>query len=76
MDSAGWALFRLKRNAEALTWLERAWDRSQDPEVAAHLGEVLWAEGRQDEARRLWSGALEDAPENRSLKRTLERHPI
>jgi predicted negative regulator of RcsB-dependent stress response len=44
--------------------------------VAAHLGEVLWAEGRQDEARRLWSGALEDAPENRSLKRTLERHPI
>lgn len=76
MDSAGWALFRLKRNAEALTWLERAWDRSQDPEVAAHLGEVLWAEGRRDEARRLWTGALEDAPENRSLKRTLERHPI
>jgi tetratricopeptide (TPR) repeat protein len=75
MDSAGWALFRLKRSAEALQWLERAWARSEDPEVAAHLGEVLWAEGRQDEARQLWNEALADAPENRSLLRTLERHP-
>jgi tetratricopeptide (TPR) repeat protein len=75
MDSAGWALFRLKRNAEALQWLERAWDRSQDPEVAAHLGEVLWAEGRRDDARRRWVEALEKAPENRSLRQTLQRHP-
>jgi tetratricopeptide (TPR) repeat protein len=75
MDSAGWALFRLKRNAEALEWLERAWSRSEDPEVAAHLGEVLWAEGRQEEARRLWKEASASAPDNLSLKRTLERHP-
>lgn len=75
MDSAGWALFRLGRNAEALEWLERAWTRSRDPEVAAHLGEVLWASGRRDEARDLWRRAREDAPDNRSLQRTMERHP-
>jgi tetratricopeptide (TPR) repeat protein len=74
IDSAGWALFRLKRNAEALGWLERAWERSRDPEVAAHLGEVLWAEGRRDEARRLWDEARADAPDNRSLQRAMERH--
>ncbi|MBS1199574.1 MAG: hypothetical protein H6R27_252 [Proteobacteria bacterium] len=75
MDSAGWALFRLKRNAEALEWLERAWGRSRDPEVAAHLGEVLWAAGRRDEARDLWRRAREESPDNRSLQRTMERHP-
>jgi tetratricopeptide (TPR) repeat protein len=75
MDSAGWALYRLKRNAQALEWLQRAWERSPDPEVAAHLGEVLWAEGRQDEAKQLWQEALENSPENRSLQRTVARHP-
>jgi tetratricopeptide (TPR) repeat protein len=75
MDSAGWALYRLKRNAQALEWLQRAWQRSPDPEVAAHLGEVLWAEGRQDEAKQLWQEALENSPENRSLQRTVARHP-
>jgi Flp pilus assembly protein TadD len=74
MDSAGWALFRLKRNEEALAWLERAWDRSRDPEVAAHLGEVLWTLGRRDEARELWQRAQQDAPDNRNLRRTMERH--
>lgn len=74
MDSAGWALFRLKRDEEALAWLERAWDRSRDPEVAAHLGEVLWALGRRDEARELWQRAQQDAPDNRNLRRTMERH--
>jgi Flp pilus assembly protein TadD len=75
VDSMGWALFRLGRPAEARVWLQRAWDRSQDPEVAAHLGEVLWSLGERDAARRLWSEAAERAPDNRTLQRTLERHP-
>lgn len=74
IDSAGWALFRLKRNAEALALLENAWERSRDAEVAAHLGEVLWAEGRREEARKLWEAARSDAPDNRSLQRAMERH--
>lgn len=75
IDSVGWALYRAGRATEGLAWLERAWERSEDPEVAAHLGEVLWSLGRRDEAVELWNGALEEAPENRTLQRTLERHP-
>lgn len=75
IDSVGWALYRAGRATEGLAWLERAWERSEDPEVAAHLGEVLWSLGRRDEAIELWNGALEEAPENRTLQRTLERHP-
>ena len=75
MDSMGWALFRLERPLESLPWLERAWERSRDPEVAAHLGEVLWAQGRREEAKRLWAEAAEDSPDNRSLQRTVARHP-
>lgn len=74
MDSMGWALFRLRRPLESLPWLERAWERSRDPEVAAHLGEVLWAQGRREEARRLWTDAQQDSPDNRSLQRTVARH--
>lgn len=74
VDSVGWALFRLGRTGEAREWLQRAWDRSQDPEVAAHLGEVLWALGERDEARALWRRAAEAAPDNRTLQRTLARY--
>lgn len=74
MDSVGWALFRLDRPLESLPWLESAWQRSRDPEVAAHLGEVLWSQGRREEARRLWAEAGEESPDNRSLQRTVARH--
>lgn len=75
IDSMGWSLFRLGRLEEARAWLDRAWGRSRDPEVAAHLGEVLWALGDRDAARALWREASEAAPDNRTLRRTLERHP-
>lgn len=75
MDSAGWGLYRLGRNDEARDLLERAWKRSQDPEVAAHLGAVLWSLGRQDEARSLWRQAGELDPDNRTLRRILKQHP-
>jgi tetratricopeptide (TPR) repeat protein len=75
MDSVGWGLYRLERHEEALGWLQRAWDRSRDPEVAAHLGEVLWESGRREEARALWQLAKDKAPDNRSLRRVLERYP-
>jgi tetratricopeptide (TPR) repeat protein len=74
MDSLGWGLYRLERRDEALVWLQRAWERSEDPEVAAHLGEVLWESGRRDEARDLWRVAQDKAPDNRSLRRVLERY--
>ncbi len=72
-DSMGWALVRLGRLEEGMAWLETAWDRSEDPEVAAHLGETFWLLGRTDEARRIWDEALADHPDSRPLLRAIER---
>ena len=73
MDSMGWVLFRLGRLDEAITWLRRAYALSRDGEIAAHLGEALWQAGHQREARRIWAQGLRLDPENRPLRRTLER---
>jgi tetratricopeptide (TPR) repeat protein len=74
-DSMGWALVRLGRLEEGRKWLETAWDRSKDPEVAAHLGETFWLMGRTDDARRTWDEALAAHPDSRPLLRAIERHP-
>ena len=74
-DSMGWALVRQGKLDEGRGWLERAWDNSRDPEVAAHLGETLWILGRTDDARRIWEQALADNPDSAPLKRAIERHP-
>jgi tetratricopeptide (TPR) repeat protein len=74
-DSMGWALVRLGRLDEGRAWLETAWDRSEDPEVAAHLGETFWLMGRIDDARRIWDEALAANPDSRPLLRAIERHP-
>ena len=73
IDSMGWVLYRLGRHEEAIEYLRRSYALDQDPVVAAHLGEVLWVLGQQDEAREIWDSALEDAPDNEVLLETLER---
>ncbi|WP_293813779.1 tetratricopeptide repeat protein [uncultured Aquitalea sp.] len=73
LDSMGWVQFKLGRNESALKYLEKAYAAMQDAEVAAHLGEVLWKTGRQQEARALWSKALEREPDNEALRETMHR---
>ncbi|MCC8362351.1 tetratricopeptide repeat protein [Lysobacter sp. A6] len=73
IDSYGWVLYRLGRLEEALVELRRAYALQKDPEIASHLGEVLWMLGRKDEARRYFDEAKRLDPENRSLKRALEK---
>ncbi|MDR0587600.1 MAG: tetratricopeptide repeat protein [Burkholderiales bacterium] len=58
VDSMGWALYRKHDHKEALSYLFRAYSLDPDPEIAAHLGEVLWVSGRRDEARETWRRAL------------------
>jgi tetratricopeptide (TPR) repeat protein len=55
MDSLGWIKLMQRKYDEAQTWLEKAWSKSKDAEIAAHLGELYWTIGRKDEARRVWS---------------------
>jgi tetratricopeptide (TPR) repeat protein len=73
LDSMGWALHRTGRDEEALTYLEHAKRRINDPEVDLHLGEVLLALNRKDEARDVWSKAAERYPDNSELKQRLQK---
>ena len=72
-DSLGWVEFRMGNKAEALRILQGAYKDRPDPEIAAHLGEVLWSMGQVDQARGIWrEGLLQDA-ENATLVETLQR---
>ena len=73
IDSYGWVLYRLGRRGEALVELRRAFALQKDPEIAAHLGEVLWVAGHKDEARKFFDEGRKLDPENRSLQRALSR---
>ncbi|WP_372362420.1 tetratricopeptide repeat protein [Xanthomonas sp. NCPPB 1325] len=73
VDSYGWVLYRMGRNKEALVQLRRAWALVKDPEIAAHVGEVLWVSGKQDEARRYFDEARRLDPDNRALQRAVEK---
>jgi len=73
LDSMGWVRFRQGRFAEALEYLVRARDLGDDAEIDLHLGEVQWALGNRDEARKTWQDALQRHPENARLRERLER---
>ena len=73
MDSMGWVEFRLGRLEKAEELLKRAFAIKADPEIAAHLGEVLWVLGREEEAKKLWRNAGGKDSKNDTLKSTLQR---
>ena len=73
LDSLGWVNFRLGNLDEAERLLRQALERFPDQEVAAHLGEVLWANGKQREARQIWSRFLKDQPDSPILRSTIKR---
>jgi tetratricopeptide (TPR) repeat protein len=73
MDSLAWVEFRSGNLAEALRVLTRAYTARPDAEIAAHLGEVLWALQRRDDARKTWKEGLALNPENETLLDTMRR---
>ena len=72
-DSLGWVEFRSGHLDEALRILQTAYQSRQDPEIAAHLGEVLWKMGQQESARALWNSSLQQSPDNDTLQETIKR---
>ena len=72
-DSMGWVLYRMGRSKEGLDYLQRAFKQRPDPEIAAHLGEVLWVLDQRDEARRIWAESLKAHPTNELLQSTVKR---
>ena len=73
LDSMGWVLYRLGRFDEAISFLQQALDLRNDPEVAAHLGEVHWVMGDKKAAEAVWSTALKNTPEDDRLLKIIER---
>ncbi len=73
LDSMGWVRFRRGDIDSALEHLERAYALRRDAEIAAHLGEVLWALDRRDDAKRIFGEALAAHPDNRLLNETVLR---
>jgi tetratricopeptide (TPR) repeat protein len=73
LDSKGWLEFRLGALENAADALRSALSLRPDPEIAAHLGEVLWQMGRKDEAKQVWDDGLKTSPDNEALKSTMKR---
>jgi tetratricopeptide (TPR) repeat protein len=69
----GWVQYRLGNFDEALSYLRRAFERVEDGEIAAHLGEALWSAGRRDEAQSHWREALKRWPDHPVLIESLQR---
>ncbi len=67
MDSFGWLQFKQGKFVQALDYLERAYAKQQESEIAAHLAEVLWVLGRKEEARKIFNTAIKKAPEDEYL---------
>ncbi|GEM_PF-1774778 len=74
-DSMGWVHYRLGNYDEALKFLEMAYEQEATPEIASHLGEVLWSMDLQERAIAVWQKALRMNPNNQYILRTLRRFP-
>lgn len=73
MDSMGWVKYRLGEYEAALRHLRRANELAKDPEIAAHLGEVLWVTGNKSDALKIWEQSLEENPDHEVLMRVMKR---
>jgi tetratricopeptide (TPR) repeat protein len=73
LDSLGWAYFRNKDYVKAQPLLQKSYDLKRDPEVAAHLGELLHVTGKTEQARKLWMQALALEPKHKVLNSTFKR---
>mgnify|MGYP001183374994 FL=1 len=75
-DSLGWVEFRLGNLQQALSLLETAFKTRPDPEIAAHLGEVLWTMGKKDRAMAIWKESARLNADNETLRETLKRFGV
>ncbi|MDD5272459.1 MAG: tetratricopeptide repeat protein, partial [Methylovulum sp.] len=67
LDSYGWLQFKMGNFAKALDYLQRAYAKQKETEIAAHLAEVLWVMDKKDQAKKLYNEAVKDAPDDRYL---------
>ncbi len=73
IDSFGWVNYRLGNYDKAIALLKKALSQTEDGEIAAHLGEVLWVSGKKHEAMDIWRRSLKKSPKNPVLLKTMKR---
>jgi tetratricopeptide (TPR) repeat protein len=73
MDSVGWGHYRLGNYTKSLEYLRRAYAAIPDPEIAAHLGEVLWMHGDKEQARKVWGDALKAHSDSAALQAVMKK---
>jgi len=73
IDSLGWIRYRMGDLNASIKALRRAYEKQNDPEIAAHLGEVLWVSGERDEALRVWEQGRKKDAKNKALLETIRR---
>ena len=75
-DSLGWVEYRMGNLQEAARILEAAFAARPDPEIAAHLGEVLWSQGQRERAEAVWREGARLNPDNATLLATIKRFKV
>lgn len=73
LDSMGWLQFRMGNLQAAVDHLQKALEKLNDPEISAHLGEVLWIKGERDRATKVWREGLKLDPFHEVLLNTMKR---
>ena len=73
IDSLAWVEFRSGNLERSLALLQKAFASRPDPEIAAHLGEVLWTLNQRDQAISTWNQGLQLNRDNDTLKATILR---
>ncbi len=74
LDSMGWVQYRMGNFDKGLEYLKRAFAQRPDAEIAAHIGEVLWALGRRNEAEKTWREALQANPASEELQAVMRKY--
>ena len=73
MDSVGWGYYRTGKLDDSVKMLRRAYAGNPDPEIAAHLGEVLWVKGDKTEAKKIWQDSLKTNPGSAPLQAVIRK---
>lgn len=73
MDSVGWGYYRSGKLDESVEMLRRAYAANDNPEIAAHLGEVLWVRGNKVEAKKIWQDSLKENSGNEQLQAVIKK---
>ena len=73
IDSLGWVHYRMGNLNKGIIYLKKAFQIKSDPEIAAHLGEVLWMQGTKEDAKEIWRSTIRDYPDNEVLLNIMKK---